>query len=122
MRREWMLVCCLGAMAFLVRSAIAQEQQRSGKGSAVVTAAGAATVNSNSSHDLRSPAPVTSSASGQRAARIEGEKLFRANCGRCHQPPHKFPPRVMAMAIRHMRVRAMLTDGDMRSILSYMTQ
>lgn len=122
MRRAWMLVCCLGAMACLVRSAIAQEQQRSGKGSAVVTAAGAATVNSNASHDRRSPAALTSSASGQRAARIEGEKLFRANCGRCHQPPHKFPPRVMAMAIRHMRVRAMLTDEDMRSILSYMTQ
>ncbi|HEX8836081.1 MAG TPA: cytochrome c [Candidatus Acidoferrum sp.] len=122
MRREWMLVCCLGVMACLGRSTIAQEPGRSGKGSAVVTAAGAATVNSNSSHDRRSPAALTSSASGQRAARIEGEKLFRANCGRCHQPPHKFPPRVMAMAIRHMRVRAMLTDEDMTSILSYMTQ
>lgn len=54
--------------------------------------------------------------------RIEGEKRFRANCGRCHMPPHKFPPRIMATAIRHMRVRAMLTDEDMRLILKYMTQ
>jgi mono/diheme cytochrome c family protein len=51
---------------------------------------------------------------------IEGERRYRANCGRCHQPPHKFPPRVMAMAIRHMRVRAMLTDEDMKYVLYYM--
>jgi mono/diheme cytochrome c family protein len=56
------------------------------------------------------------------AERIEGEKRFRANCGRCHQTPHKFPPRTMATVIRHMRVRAMITDDDMRLILRYMTQ
>ncbi len=56
------------------------------------------------------------------AERIEGEKRFRTNCGRCHQPPHKFPPRVMATAIRHMRVRANITDEDQRLILRYMTQ
>ena len=54
--------------------------------------------------------------------RFEGEKRYSANCGRCHQPPHKLPPRVMATVIRHMRVRATLTDGDMRYILWYMTQ
>ena len=56
------------------------------------------------------------------AMRIEGEKRFRTNCGRCHMAPHKFPPRTMAMIIRHMRVRAMITDEDMRLILHYMTQ
>jgi cytochrome c5 len=54
--------------------------------------------------------------------RIEGEKRFRANCGRCHAAPHKFPPRMMATIVRHMRVRAMITDQDMRMILYYMTQ
>src|SRR5947208_17066290 len=58
----------------------------------------------------------------EQSERAEGEQRFRENCGRCHQPPHKFPPRVMAAAIRHMRVRAMLTDEDMRLILKYMTQ
>ncbi len=122
MRRNWMLVCCLGVMACPLRSALAQEQGRSYIGSAVVAAAGPSTANSNASHDGRSPQALRSTASAERAARIEGEKRFRTNCGRCHQPPHKFPPRVMAMAIRHMRVRAMLTDEDMRLILSYMTQ
>jgi mono/diheme cytochrome c family protein len=56
------------------------------------------------------------------AMRLEGEKRFRTNCGRCHQAPHKFPPRMMATIIRHMRVRATITDEDMRSILAYMTE
>jgi mono/diheme cytochrome c family protein len=56
------------------------------------------------------------------AERVEGEKRFRANCGRCHQAPQKFPPRTMATVIRHMRVRAMITDDDARLILRYMSQ
>jgi hypothetical protein len=36
--------------------------------------------------------------------------------------PHKFPPRTMATIVRHMRVRAMITDEDMQLILHYMTQ
>jgi mono/diheme cytochrome c family protein len=56
------------------------------------------------------------------ALRLEGEKRFRANCGRCHQAPHKLSPRMMATAVRHMRVRATITDEDMRVILHYMTQ
>lgn len=70
------------------------------------------------------PAP-SSPASRQEdedALRIEGEKRFHANCGRCHQAPHKLSPRMMATAIRHMRVRATITDEDMRVILHYMTQ
>jgi mono/diheme cytochrome c family protein len=58
----------------------------------------------------------------ENAMRIEGEKRFRANCGRCHMAPDKFPPRAMATIVRHMRVRAMITDEDMRLILHYMTQ
>ena len=54
--------------------------------------------------------------------RLEGEHRFRANCGRCHAAPHKFPPRMMATIVRHMRVRATITDEDMRLVLYYMTQ
>ena len=56
------------------------------------------------------------------AMRIEGEARFRANCGRCHAAPQKFPPRMMATVLRHMRVRATITDQDMRLVLFYMTQ
>ena len=58
----------------------------------------------------------------QHDSHLEGEERFRTNCGRCHQVPHKFPPRMMATIVRHMRVRAMLTDKDMKTILAYMTE
>lgn len=54
--------------------------------------------------------------------RVQGEQRFRANCGRCHAAPQKFPPRIMKTVLRHMRVRATITDEEMRSILFYMTQ
>ena len=54
--------------------------------------------------------------------RIEGEKRFHANCGRCHAAPQKFPPRMMGTVLRHMRVRAAITNEDQRLILLYMTQ
>ena len=53
---------------------------------------------------------------------LEGEKRYRANCGRCHAAPPKFPPRMMATIVRHMRVRATITDQDMHLILRYMTE
>ena len=54
--------------------------------------------------------------------RTLGEQRFRANCARCHAAPQKFPPRAMATVLRHMRVRATITDEDMRLVLFYMTQ
>jgi len=66
--------------------------------------------------------PVAQSSAQADAMRLEGEKRFRANCGRCHAAPQKFPPRMMATIVRHMRVRATITDEDMRLVLYYMTQ
>jgi cytochrome c5 len=54
--------------------------------------------------------------------RLQGEQRYRANCGRCHAAPRKFPPRMMATVLRHMRVRATITDEDMRLVLFYMSQ
>jgi hypothetical protein len=54
--------------------------------------------------------------------RVQGELRYRANCGRCHAAPRKFPPRMMATVLRHMRVRATITDEDMRLVLFYMSQ
>jgi len=54
--------------------------------------------------------------------RVLGEQRFRANCGRCHAAPQKFPARAMSTVLRHMRVRATITDEDMRLVLFYMTQ
>ena len=72
--------------------------------------------------DGPSPAASVTSNDDPDAMRVEGEKRYHANCGRCHAAPHKFPPRMMATIVRHMRVRAMITDEDMRLVLYYMTQ
>ena len=70
-----------------------------------------------------SEARGSSPAQSDEAERVlEGEQRFRTNCGRCHIAPHKFPPRMMSTIVRHMRVRATLTDEDMRLILEYLTQ
>jgi hypothetical protein len=66
-------------------------------------------------------APVVRTTSAD-TMRIEGEQRFHANCGRCHAAPQKFPPRMMATVLRHMRVRATITDEDRKLILFYMTQ
>jgi len=52
----------------------------------------------------------------------DGENKFHANCGRCHQPPHHLPPRLVMTVERHMRVRAILTEADVKAIVAYLTQ
>jgi len=128
MKGNWMLFFCLAAMTFLAGTAVAQERAKSEKSSkssddAQLLAACSDPANGNT-WPQKTPraSQANHSTSSEQPERAEGEQRFRENCGRCHQPPHKFPPRVMASAVRHMRVRAMLTDEDMRLILKYMTQ
>ena len=82
--------------------------------------------NASSSKDAAkdSAAPTVSAQQSalNESMHVEGEKRFHSNCGRCHAAPPKFPPRMMATIVRHMRVRATITDQDMRFILRYMTE
>jgi cytochrome c5 len=70
--------------------------------------------------DPATPTSLTAAEAGR--MRMEGERRFQANCGRCHAAPQKFPPRMMSTIVRHMRVRATITDEDMKLVLFYMTQ
>lgn len=76
---------------------------------------------SHSANKEANPTPVVRATDAD-SMRIEGEKRFHANCSRCHAAPQKFPPRMMSTVLRHMRVRATITDEDRRLILFYMTQ
>lgn len=87
----------------------------------MAAADGQSSANHSAAAPVAVPAPAAAGPSST-AVRAEGEKRFRTNCGRCHMPPHKFPPKMMATIVRHMRVRALITDEDMRYILAYMTQ
>ena len=62
-------------------------------------------------------APVVAN---KNASGDEGERRFRANCGRCHNPPESLSPREVKAVLRHMRVRAMLSAEDEQLILKYL--
>lgn len=49
----------------------------------------------------------------------EGERLFKVNCARCHNPPEAISPREAAAVVRHMRVRAMLSAEDEKELLQF---
>jgi cytochrome c5 len=57
---------------------------------------------------------------GAVSAATEGEKVFIANCARCHTPPMTLSPRVTGTVVAHMRVRARLSRKDEKLLLKYL--
>lgn len=53
---------------------------------------------------------------------IDPDRAYKAHCARCHLAPRKFPEGKMATVMRHMRVRANLTEEETAAILKYLTQ
>jgi len=49
-----------------------------------------------------------------------GERVFNANCARCHTAPMTLPPRITGTVILHMRVRARLSRADEQLFLKYL--
>jgi hypothetical protein len=58
--------------------------------------------------------------SAEVVATSEGERRFRTNCGRCHNPPEDLSPREVRAVVRQMRVRAILSAEDEKTILEYL--
>ena len=50
----------------------------------------------------------------------DGEKKFQQNCSRCHNAPESLSPRIVGTVIRHMRVRASISQKDAEAILHYL--
>ena len=121
-----LVVALIVAAGLSALTALASPQQGAQQGiqpeTKVASANDPAPAASGATSAAASASSAASKLEDEDALRIEGEKRFHANCGRCHQAPHKFPPRMMATIVRHMRVRATITDEDMRVILHYMTQ
>jgi cytochrome c5 len=49
-----------------------------------------------------------------------GELKFQQNCSRCHNAPQDLSPRISGTVVMHMRVRASLSDSDVKAILKYL--
>lgn len=65
---------------------------------------------------------VVQTAEDEPAPIVDGDDAYKANCSRCHLPPRKFSERKMATIMRHMRVRANLTQPEADAILAYLTK
>ena len=49
----------------------------------------------------------------------EGERIFQRNCARCHAVPEGFSPSISGTIVRHMRIRANLSEHDERELLRF---
>ena len=76
-----------------------------------------AQASSSSQNAGQGPSP---SAQHLPTATDRGERAFRANCGRCHNPPEQLSPRITGTVLRHMRERALLSPQDERDILKFL--
>lgn len=77
----------------------------------------------NKSQDASPPAAA---GKGSRAPQLavqvptDGERVFQRNCARCHDAPEGFAPRISGTIVRHMRVRANLSERDERALLRFL--
>jgi len=66
-------------------------------------------------------ATTKKSAAQKQAARPQddGERVFKQNCSRCHTAPEGFSPSISGTIVRHMRVRAGLSQHDEEALLHF---
>src|ERR1700723_78428 len=50
----------------------------------------------------------------------DGAVIFEQNCSRCHNAPEGFSPRISGTIVRHMRVRASLSEHDAEELLRFL--
>ena len=122
MRKSLTLAFLIAATVVLTFIAAAQEQSVVNSASTATPAPAPAAPAKTTPKSDATTSSKTTAIHVEPSLRIEGEKRFHANCGRCHVAPTKLPPRAAATIIRHMRVRATITDDDTRLILAYLTQ
>jgi cytochrome c5 len=49
----------------------------------------------------------------------EGARIFEQHCSRCHTAPDGFSPRISGTIVRHMRVRASLSEQEEKELLHF---
>ncbi len=49
----------------------------------------------------------------------EGERIFARRCSNCHNAPEGFSPRISGTVVRHMRVRANLSQHEEEALLRF---
>jgi len=93
----------------------------------MAAAIGAATLSAPRGYTQAAPrsaqAPVKAYQAPKNAqAEDDGERVFAQNCARCHRSPDGFSSRISGTIVRHMRVRANLSERDEQALLKYFNQ
>ena len=70
--------------------------------------------------DTRSPTKQSAQKDAKAAQAGNGEQKFKQNCSRCHEAPQELSPHISRTILRHMRVRASLSQQDERDILKFL--
>ena len=65
-------------------------------------------------------AKQTTPAQSAHSPQDEGKRVFEQNCSRCHAAPEGFSPRISGTIVRHMRVRASLSQRDEQVLLHFL--
>jgi hypothetical protein len=86
----------------------------------VVAALPALSASKMQSQNPQTPAKQSARNDVVAGAPDEGEKKFKQNCSRCHQAPQELSTHISGTVLRHMRVRASLSEKDERDILKFL--
>jgi cytochrome c5 len=70
--------------------------------------------------DVKEASTKQTSAAKSSVHQGEGQRVFEQNCSRCHTAPDGFSPRISGTVVRHMRVRASLSQHDERELLRFL--
>ena len=49
----------------------------------------------------------------------DGQQIFQQHCSRCHTAPDGFSPRISGTIVRHMRVRASLSENEEKELIRF---
>jgi cytochrome c5 len=71
----------------------------------------------NGAPEAKSQKQLVSKQTSQR--QDEGQRVFKQNCSRCHTAPEGFSPSISGTIVRHMRVRAGLSQHDEKELLHF---
>jgi cytochrome c5 len=90
-------------------------------GSALLVAAPVLAVQDRAAHQAAHGSTAQHQASAQhQTPEEEGQRVFDRNCARCHNSPNGFSPRITGTIVRHMRVRANLSEHDEKVLLRFL--
>jgi cytochrome c5 len=68
----------------------------------------------------KKPAAATHGSAQTAQLTDEGDRIFQQNCSRCHTAPEGFSSRISGTIMRHMRVRASLSQHDAEELLRFL--